>query len=52
MDVEALLAELHERLRGDVGIDPGKTATRFRRNRKFASAVPASKSCIDLASNP
>jgi hypothetical protein len=35
----------------DVGTDPGKTATRFRRNRKFASAVPASKSCIDLASN-
>ena len=35
----------------DVGIDPGKTITRFRRNRKFASALPASKSRTDLASN-
>ena len=35
----------------DVGIDPGKTATSFRRNNKFASAVPASKSRIDLGIN-
>ncbi len=35
----------------DVGIDPGKTATSFRRNKKFANAVPASKTRIDLGIN-
>ena len=35
----------------DVIIDPGKTAVSLRRNKKFASVVPASKTRIDFGIN-
>lgn len=45
------IAKYAATLGNDVAIDPGKTTTSFRRNKKFASAVPASKTRIDLGIN-